>query len=684
MNTSLDLTLSVDRTPWAGLFPMDAVTPISAVHLGIEYRGEVVRAGRWSPEFGRPPGDGSHFKIVLLQERPRSGILEIVDQKTAVCVPASGSGRQIHRIMGEITAAKQAAYLTRRDVDAAAINSALRERQYDLESQLVSEESARFSKGVICVRDGPGPTPSEIYAGGGPVQWMESLAEWLLARSYPSLPLDTHDLHDPICEEDAGEFFASIFSQGRAGPELLCRLGPALGLSSHDTGGSYDPSGCRVFPLIRGKINGGPATFDDVHHYLAYDVGLTGQWASLFLILFIHHERPEHQIQLTDDAVVLMADGGPLLGERLTPDLIPLLAWDGELAANAASIGPASAPRFIDARHHLSVLCPELASSGADVADEALTRSLESICRDTATAHRILDFLETPWDAGFDTTGATGDAEKLKSALDRLGRISGDGFADVYHSVRAVYPALLGLKDDLETLRQLALLDNDSQEILEAQIYLANAQVPPAGFPNLAVDRQTLLTGLSPSRLVRSRGRGWNAIARDAAAFKIRYTQAYRKHHRQFHDALPGFQSALLAAKKKMAALALLNTIGELGAPVGTALEEELAALPPGPPPCPFQGSELDLSNEPCCPECRISLEQTVPSAELARLAPQVDMSLGGKTQELSRRLVEKVLAGRTDERWLEFLQIVQTSELSSLANTLNLELVSFIRQVLD
>ena len=100
--------------------------------------------------------------------------------------------------------------------------------------------------------------------------------------------------------------------------------------------------------------------------------------------------------------------------------------------------------------------------------------------------------------------------------------------------------------------------------------------------------------------------------------------------------------------------------------------------------PCSQQESSLDLSNEPHCPECQITLAQVLPSAELARLAPQVDLALGGKTRELSRRLVEKVLAGRTDERWLEFLQIVQASELSSLANTLDNDLVAFIKQVLD
>ena len=41
-------------------------------------------------------------------------------------------------------------------------------------------------------------------------------------------------------------------------------------------------------------------------------------------------------------------------------------------------------------------------------------------------------------------------------------------------------------------------------------------------------------------------------------------------------------------------------------------------------------------------------------------------------------------LAGHTDERWLEFLQIVQVSELPSLASTLDKDLVSFIKQVLN
>ena len=118
-------------------------------------------------------------------------------------------------------------------------------------------------------------------------------------------------------------------------------------------------------------------------------------------------------------------------------------------------------------------------------------------------------------------------------------------------------------------MHQLAALDNDSVEISGARSYIASADVPAADYPNLAVDRETLLTGLSPSRLTRSRRRGWNPIARDAEAFKVRYSQAYREHHRRYHDALPEFQATLTTAKKRSAALGLLNTIAELGTPEG-------------------------------------------------------------------------------------------------------------------
>ena len=183
MTTSANGTVAADRTPWVGLFPMDAATPITAVHLGIEYRGEVVRAARWSAGLGQAPGNGAHFKIVLLQDRSTLGLPKIAERNIAVCIPSSRPDRHAHRIIGEITAAKQAAYLTRRDVDAAAINSALRERQDDLENQLISEESARFSKGDIC----PPPAPA-VHLGASAVPVFDAVSPISLSHAVGESP----------------------------------------------------------------------------------------------------------------------------------------------------------------------------------------------------------------------------------------------------------------------------------------------------------------------------------------------------------------------------------------------------------------------------------------------------------------------------------------------------------------
>jgi hypothetical protein len=139
-----------DMTPWSGLFDLDAVTPITGVHLGIVYLGEVVRAERWSPSLGQRPERVSHFKIVLLQQRPKLGLPTVTDSNVAVCAQAESSVRQAHPIISEITATKEAAYLTRREHNyAAAINSALKERQDDLTAQLVARESSGSSRVIF-------------------------------------------------------------------------------------------------------------------------------------------------------------------------------------------------------------------------------------------------------------------------------------------------------------------------------------------------------------------------------------------------------------------------------------------------------------------------------------------------------------------------------------------------------
>ena len=99
------------------------------------------------------------------------------------------------------------------NIGAVTINSALIERRDSLEGQLIAQESARFFKGDICVLDGSGPDTSAIYPDDDPVAWMENLAGWLLAGSYPTLLMDADNLTNSLCEDEIGGVLSAILNQ---------------------------------------------------------------------------------------------------------------------------------------------------------------------------------------------------------------------------------------------------------------------------------------------------------------------------------------------------------------------------------------------------------------------------------------------------------------------------------------
>ena len=249
--------------------------------------------------------------------------------------------------------------------------------------------------------------------------------------------------------------------------------------------------------------------------------------------------------------------------------------------------------------------------------------------------------------------------------------------------MRGVYTDYRRLEEDLSLLHQLSLLGRSAEDILKAQEYLEGALVPPNLYPALSVDRQALREALTPANLVQARGRTWGALEQEFSRFKSNFADAYRTHHEDVHQALPAFHRDLEQARRKLGAVELLNSLSELGEPAGAGLSGSLSQLEEAPPNCTVSKAHLDLETLPWCSSCRLTLETSLPSAELGRLLPTIDGALGAKNGQLSNLLVERILHGKADGRLDDFLKIVQASDLSALATTLNKELLGFIRQLL-
>ena len=693
------MTLYGEPEVWLEQFPLREPRALACDHLGLRYPGEAIRADRWSPSWGAPLEGNTFFRVILLRQRRAEFSPDIRDSRIAVCLPRAGLSRQHSRLTGELATTRetQAVYLSQRDAQADLIRRTLKRRQQELEEQLLAEDSMRYSDGrVLTSSDCVGP-PAPFFAGLDPVAWFCRIAGWLLARAYPTLPINQEALPRAVTEDAAAGLHWAIFQKAGPPSALLEQLGPGLGLSLPSGPGTYDPSQSPVFGLVRERMVSEPvpARWPDLFGYLTRDVGLTGPLATLFLLLYLHWERPELELRLSPSHQLALVGGRPLAGTRLGGYLVPLLRWDRgigdqEIAGWAVSIGPATEPEWNDAVPHLSTLSPGLAPVSGDQdhqpQEQTLLRRLDALAAELAQTQELIALLERAQELrgqmGYRVdTGVDGGG--LTASLGRLSQISGRDFRSIYQSVRGVYSDYRRLEEDLSLLHQLSLLGRSAEDILKAQEYLEGALIPSNLYAALSVDRQALGEAMAPASLVQARGRSWGVLEQEFSRFKANFADAYCLHHEDLQLALPAFQRDLELARRKLGAVELLNSLAELGEPAGAGLSDSLSQLEEAPPNCTVSKERLDLESIPCCSYCRLTLETSLPSAGLGRLLPAIDGALEKKNGQLSNLLVEQILRGQADGRLDDFLKIVQASDLSALATTLNHELPGFIRQLL-
>ena len=696
------MTLYGEPRAWLERFPLSESVPITCAHLGLLYPGEVIRCDRWAPQWGKPLEGETYFRIVLLDQR-RGGLRpKLEDPRIALCVPGTGLYPRRGQVAAELSTTRetQAMYLTQRDPEAEFFRRTLQRRTEGLEEQLFSEDSVRYSEGQVIIRGGDGPDPALLFAGLDPEAWFSRLAEWLLAESYSTIPLDQAALPRPVEGSDAAGLFRAIFSHPDAPTDILTQLGPGLGLSSASRPSVFDESSCQTMALIRSRLAGqpGPAHWKDLQQYLAHQIGLIGPLAELYLLVYVYSGSPQLAVQLNSTHQLSMVDGRPFVGTSLTPDLIPALRWNVNISRWAEAIIPIAEPRWNDAVPYLSALSPGLTlveeGDSFKTQESTLLKDLGSLGRELDQARELLDLLGRAQELLGHTQellGHTGQSAEYRSeALELvesivcLSQISGNDFQSVYHSICAAYSDYRRLEADLATLRQMAELGRSTEQILQSQEYLEAAAVPPDRYPSLSIDRDALQAALSPVSLVKSRGRNWAALVQDVSRFKSRYASAYWTHHEHLHHELPLYERELEATQRKLAALKLLNTVPELGEPLGEGLESKLLGLDSGPEACIVAAAVLQLENVPWCTSCQLRIGQSLMTAQLARLVATIDVDLGAKNRQLSNQLVESIIQGQVDERLEDFLKIVQASDLSALSNTLTPDLMAFIRGMLS
>lgn len=665
---------------------------------GLEFNGEIFATDQWDAALGRPLEGDAYFRVVMLQSRTPVPTGDIQDSRIAVCIPtrdrplAGSRGRAA----GQLAALRetQAAYITKKDPETAFIRGYLEKQTEDLKERLVSEEGARYAGGHIesaAVLSGP---LSGYFEGPDPDAWYRRIAEELLAWAYPEPPIDSSLLSRPITPEDVARVYGAILAPDMIDPAPLEEFGPALGISKLETPGFFDPGNCRVFTRIQSELEEGQRclVWKDVHSKLAHGLGLTGPLASLYLMAFAYHSgavgRPEIEIELEPEHRLDFVDGRPVRGRKLTWEFIPYLPWQpvdhGQDARFARSIRSRMVPTgdlsWDDALQYTSLLCQGLTETGEGAFDLAaqereLLDVLAGLAKDIEQTRMVREKLRSKASAP--------DEGQLVADLDLLSEVCGGrDYEKVYDLARGLFGGPKELDRALTLLKQLLYLGNSLSEIMDMKSFLGGSE-SVAKYEELSVDRAALLEQMSLPSLL-SGTQAWQGLRARIGDYRRRYRRTYIDHHGTYQGEVSLLLHSLDECQRKLHALTLLNTIAELGEPVGAGLVQDFLDLEERIRRCDRSLQDTPLTSEARCPGCGMALGEWPPSSELELFARQVDGALGNQNRRLSRVLVDRILHGRIDQRIRDLLEIVRASDLSALSNTLNNELVLFIRQMLE
>ena len=631
--------------------------PVSAVYGGIRYAGELVRAAAWEPSLGSALDGDVYFKVVFLESPPAPPAGDLRDGRIAVHVPGPPSPAR-QRAEAELRTLReaQAGY-------AAEVGDTLAAQAHEIEEQVVEEWASSFRGGRVVASPPLDLDVASVFASGYWSAWAERIGQALLARAYPDLPVDAAKLSAPLSPaEDAPALFEAVGAEGSAiGSVALDAFGPALGIAR--TGhGTLDLSRCAGVDLVAAEAehHSGAA----LGHRLAHGLGLTYPLATLFALLSVL--RGSMEVRLATAHHLKLLGGAALDPPRITADIVGGLAWPTRFWPDVDGIGPAGAPDAEGTGPYLDVL---------GLTDDSGLRAWMGTMSDglLSVTHALMALAAAQ---GRELGG--GELE----ALGRVQRLIEPGDAtDVGARARELFGGVGPFRASMELWTSW----RDGLEhavALTGAIALVERTTVEDGRRELSMEREALVSRLRDQALLTS-PQQWPALAEASRRFLRTYADAYIEHHDAYHLQMELLAHRMAEAGTQARALARLNAVPELGQPIAPELPglcEELRNV------VLTCGAALDadaIAGAAVCPSCALRLDAVPPTAEVEALSASVNEALSEQNARLARAVAHRLIKRETNERLDRFVQVVEVSDLSALANILDDELVAFLGELL-
>jgi hypothetical protein len=645
-----------------------APTPVSVEHRGIIYTGEVIRTESWHPTHRQPLKGDAYFRVVFLESTSAVFPRSLHDHRIAVYVPGERSV-ELERAEASIRSMREAMGTYATDSDTFDLLSA---ETHEIEDHAVDAWAASFRSGHLIAAPALDVSLQEIFAGGYWSTWAERIGKLLLERAYPSTPVRAELLQIPIRpDSDAPVILDGALGQASSSDSndgsafALDSFGPALGLSSSLAPRVTDLSKSEVAQSISRMVNDGwPPS--DIGHALAHEMGLTYPLATAYLLLWVSVGR--HSVRLRPGHGLLQRDGTPLEADAIGPDDVRSLRWPLGLWERLDTLSQADAPATADP--YLAALAGPV-SQGNDIQAAALRR-IGELQDDLPQVARTLTRLAT--------TQRKQDLPRELAILHQTA--SADSVDAALAAARRGAPTTAVFVATMTLWQSWANSDSDASALADLSDWLAAATIDEASGEAFA-EHDLLTERLQAPRLLTS-PHEVAALLETCHLFQRRYATAYLRQHREYHARVGALAHVVDTAWRKAKALDRLNALPALGEPVGVGLPALAEEMRNSVMACGTEREIADVEAAPMCPTCGMPLGATPPAADVEHLTAYVDEALGEQNRRLALAMAHRILERPGHDQIGRFIQVVQVSDLSGLANVLDDVVVEFITELID
>ena len=379
-------------------------------------------------------------------------------------------------------------------------------------------------------------------------------------------------------------------------------------------------------------------------------------------------------MELIPDHSVQLRSGGRFPSDWVSWDLVPEIHFTRSIADQLGVVRARPSPSWNAVLPYASLLVDGLQLSQDPTEIEKQERLLISTLGDLAQRFEASRKAVAALAASLEEA-----PDKALATIDRLQVLCSTTSHPGFHEVAEnSFDGPSGLSQALELHERLEELARLAPAITRSRNYLAEMTFS-RDHQDLVMRRDAVVGRIGLDSLTDNPSL-WKSVHEGFDRLRREYANTYLSHHARYHQESIELLSRLEASRPQIEAVDRFNKVPEFGEPLEIDIPTRFAELMTSVKTCTVPEDEVSLEAAPFCQACAVPLAEGPPSREVPTLLANSDKAMRVYNRRLSSEGVRRVLAHPIKEQLDKFINLVQVSDLSVLANVLDDQVVEFLR----